>query len=65
MFCPICNEEMTQWKEELARNKKRATGATYLRRRYRCEKDDTWGRIEVPVGTIQSADQHRAPVAAR
>ncbi|MBA2392865.1 MAG: hypothetical protein H0V70_08990 [Ktedonobacteraceae bacterium] len=56
---------MTQWKEELARNKKRATGATYLRRRYRCEKDDTWGRIEVPVGTIQSADQHRAPVAAR
>ena len=64
MHCPICQQEMTLWKEELARNKKRE-GAAYLRRRYRCEKDDVWGRLEVPTGTVSTPDPQRTPVAAQ
>jgi hypothetical protein len=64
MHCPICNEEMTLWKEELASNKKSDSNVTYLRRRYRCKKDDVWGRLEVPTGVITGADQRHVPVVA-
>lgn len=65
MHCPLCHEEMTLWKEELASNKKKsASTVTYLRRRYRCEKDDVWGRIEVPTGVITGPDQRRKPAVA-
>jgi hypothetical protein len=60
MQCPVCNQEMQKNKEEPCFG--RSTNTEYKRTYYRCEKDDVWGRLEVPVGTIRESDQKRAPI---
>ena len=61
MNCPVCGQAMCLYKEEPCYNKK--THTEYRRTRYRCEQDDTWGRLEVPVGITQLEDlQQHTPV---
>lgn len=55
MQCPICGQEMTQYKEEPCYNTKMQI--EYKRTRYKCEKDDTWGRLEIPVGPMKQVDR--------
>jgi hypothetical protein len=59
MLCPICQQEMAPYKEEPCYGKR--TNTEYKRTYYRCEQDDTWGRMEVPVGHSKEFDQKRAP----
>lgn len=46
MECPRCGEKMLIYKEEPCFSK---DGKQYKRTKYRCEHDDVWGRLEVPV----------------
>ena len=59
MHCPVCGQAMNYYKEEPCSSRKKKI--EYKRTLYRCEQDDTWGRIEVPVGPIKAFDQARAP----
>ncbi len=58
MVCPVCGQEMARYKEEPCYSRTR--NVEYKRTYYRCEKDDTWGRLEVPVGPIKEFDLARA-----
>jgi hypothetical protein len=46
MECPRCGEKMRVYKEEPCFNSK--DGKRYRRIKYLCERDDVWGRLEVP-----------------
>jgi hypothetical protein len=59
MHCPVCQREMQSYKEEPCYGKR--TNTEYKRTYYRCVQDDTWGRLEIPVGVISEADQQRVP----
>lgn len=62
MQCPICNNEMTVYKEEPCYDRKK--GVTYKRIRYICQTDDVWGRLEIPQRNkdrgLQTSSQHPA-----
>jgi len=66
MRCPICDNEMTAYKEELCYDRKR--GITYKRTRYICQTDDVWGRLEIPQKNrdrdLQTSSQHPDTVQA-
>ena len=62
MQCPICNKPMKEYKEEPSYSTKKQI--EYRRTFYRCEDDDTWGRMEIPVGQIKEFDRQRAPLVA-
>ena len=55
MICPICGQEMVPYKEEPCYGRQKRI--EYKRTRYRCERDDTWGRLEVPVGPMKEVEQ--------
>ncbi|GAC1365729.1 MAG: hypothetical protein NVS2B12_29370 [Ktedonobacteraceae bacterium] len=57
MLCPVCQQEMTNYKEEPCYSRNRQV--EYKRTYYRCRKDDTWGRIEVPIVpyTVEKEDE--------
>ncbi len=61
MLCPICGNEMEQYKDEPSRNSK--TGKQYQRTFYRCVTDDTWGRYEIPIEPMSSIDPQKAEEA--
>jgi hypothetical protein len=42
---------MAIWKVKPAYDWKR--NIAYRREYYRCERDDVWGRLEIPIGSIQ------------
>jgi hypothetical protein len=63
MRCPICDEEMQQYKEEPSISKR--TNTQYKRTYYRCRKDDTWGRLEVPAGPMSEAEKQRLAEVSR
>lgn len=46
MDCPICQEPMEEYKQETSHGSQEKE---YRRTFYRCAKDDTWGRTEVPL----------------
>lgn len=46
MECPCCGEKMHIYKEEPCFSRK--DGKRYKRTKYRCERDDIWGRLEIP-----------------
>jgi hypothetical protein len=48
MNCPICNQPMEVWKTAITRAKE---GKQYDHKRYRCQKDDVWARLEIPLET--------------
>jgi hypothetical protein len=50
---------MNLYKEQPSYNKERSK--EYKRTHFKCEKDDSWLRVEVPVGAV---DQQPAQVAA-
>jgi len=52
---------MVKWKVKPAYDQKRKI--EYRREHYRCEKDDTWGRVEIPVGQMREYDLLNQPVA--
>lgn len=54
MLCPVCRQPMVQWKVEPAYSQKKKI--EYRREYYQCEKDDVWGRYEIPAGTMQEDD---------
>jgi hypothetical protein len=35
----------------------------YQRLRYKCERDDTWGSLEIPVGPMTPEEKQRAIAA--
>jgi len=51
---------MVKWKVKPAYDQKRKI--EYRREHYRCEKDDTWGRVEIPVGQMREYDLLNQPV---
>ncbi len=57
MKCPICQQEMRQYKEEPCFDRRKQK--EYRRTFYRCDADDTWGRYEVPVGPISESALQR------
>ena len=61
MQCPICQQAMKEYKQESSYST--AKKIEYRRTFYRCEKHDTWGRIEVPIGPLSEFDQQRTPLA--
>ena len=60
MMCPVCHQPMVKWKVKPAYDQKRKI--EYRREHYRCEKDDTWGRVEIPVGQMREYDLLNQPV---
>jgi hypothetical protein len=62
MHCPVCGQEMRSDKAQACFGRK--TNTEYKRTYYRCEKDDVWGRLEVPVGPISELDQKRISTIA-
>lgn len=58
MHCPICGEEMERYKEEPCYSRRKRV--EYKRRYFRCEKDDTWGRLEIPVRPLSAFDKQPA-----
>ena len=54
MLCPVCHQPMAKWKVTPAYDRKRQI--EYRREHYRCEKDDTWGRLETPIGPMRVDD---------
>jgi hypothetical protein len=51
MVCPVCHQPMVKWKVKSAYDQKKKI--EYRREHYRCEKDDVWGRYEIPVGPMR------------
>ncbi len=45
---------MDRYKEEPSYSNRKQI--EYKRTFYRCEQDDTWGRLEVPVGPLKKFD---------
>jgi hypothetical protein len=62
MLCPKCGEEMKRYKEEPCYSQRK--GVEYKRTYYRCERDDVWGQLEIPVGPLSEFDKQRAPSVA-
>ncbi len=60
MGCPVCNQPMVKWKVKPAYDQKKKI--EYRREHYRCEKDDVWGRLEIPVGPMREYDILNHPV---
>lgn len=58
MHCPVYGQGMKQYKEEPSYSRRKQI--EYKRTFYRCEKDDIWSRLEVPVGPMNAADANRA-----
>jgi hypothetical protein len=50
MFCPLCGEKMSMYKQDSSFSTKKSV--TYQRSRYKCERDDTWSSLEIPVGPM-------------
>lgn len=57
MICPICHQGMEEWKTTQSFDQKRKI--EYRRVHFRCTKDDTWGRVEIPVGEMREFDLNR------
>ncbi len=50
MKCPVCNEQMSIANSDVSNNQK--TGSEYReydRRVFKCELDDTWVTVEMPM----------------
>jgi len=62
MLCPICGKEMKRYKEEPCISARK--NIEYKRTYYHCEVDDTWGRLEIPVGPLLEHYKQAPPVAA-
>lgn len=63
MLCPICGQEMDRFKEEPCYSTKKRI--EYKRTYYRCEKDDTWARLEIPIGPMKEFDLERLSPVSR
>ena len=63
MNCPICQQIMEEYKYEPSYSSKKQI--EYRRTFYRCKKDDTWGRMEVPVGPLRECDRQRDPIVVQ
>ncbi len=61
MLCPLCNIEMTAYKEEPCFSMKK--GVVYKRTCYVCRDDDVWGRVEVPQGKL--SQEQKAPLSLK
>ncbi len=57
MLCPTCKQEMKRYQEEPCFSKTKRI--EYTRVRYKCEKDDVWGQLEIPVGPMSQSDVDR------
>jgi hypothetical protein len=58
MFCPTCGEEMFMYKQDSSFSTKKSV--KYQRSRYKCERDDTWGSLEIPVGPMTPEEKQHA-----
>ena len=63
MQCPVCGKQMDRYKEEPSYSSRKQV--EYKRTFYRCEQDDTWATLEVPVGPLKEFDAQRAPVVTQ
>lgn len=55
MECPRCGNKMRPFKEEACFNSR--DGKRYKRTQYHCQRDNVWGRLEVPDNAVSTSPE--------